>query len=183
MVRIRIPVKSHIYAYMRNMVGDPVVINSRTHPLFYTIASLLEPTPAVFNPVVQGPFLTIELGCFRNLDTRRLNHLSAESIDRLVWQIDQVYFNQDFFTFMDFGKYRMGLEEKLLISAFCELRGILLNEEVSEDALIKRYDRYKRALRNGRKINATLKGTPVLQVVSQTNHIFQSNCAPVWKSK
>lgn len=143
MVKLRIPVKPHLYKFMVKRYGDPIVINYQTHPLFYDVASLLEPFNHGTVPVITGPFITLEVGRFRCLDTRIFNHISAENAEVLASKIDQVYFNVDFFQFMDYGRHRVGLEVNELIYYYLHDRGIEVEEDITHEALRKRYQRYE----------------------------------------
>lgn len=145
MLKLRIPVKQHLYKFLVNRYGDPIRINRQTHPLFNEVACLLEPFSAETMPVVVGPYITLEVGRFRNLDTRIFNHLSADNAEILANKLDQIYFNSDFFTFMDFGKHRMRLEVNLLIGYYLESRGIAVEEDITHEALRKRYQRYEKS--------------------------------------
>lgn len=145
MLKIRIPVKPHLFKFMSKRYCDPIRINYQTHPLFYDVALLLEPFNGVPVPVVEGPFLTLEVGRFRHLDTRTFNHISADNCELLATKLDQVYFNADFFQFMDYGKYRMNLEVNELIYFYLNDRGIDVEEDITHEAMRKRYQRYEKS--------------------------------------
>src|SRR5690606_31443894 len=109
------------------------------------VALLLEPYNNETIPILAGPYLTLEVGRFRSLDTRVFNHISAENAEILACKFDQIYFNSDFYRFMDYGKYRMGLEVNALISYYLHDRGILIEEEMSSETMRKRYYRYEKS--------------------------------------
>jgi len=145
MLKLRIPVKPHLYKYIVKRYNDPIRIVRQTHPLFYDVAHLLEPFSSATVPVIVGQYITLEIGRFRNLDTRVFNHISAENAEILANKLDQIYFNADFFQFMDFGKYRMHLEVNALIGYYLHDRGILMEEDITHEAMRKRYQRYEKS--------------------------------------
>lgn len=161
MLKLRIPVKPHLYKFLVKRYGDPITINYQTHPLFADVAMLLEPFNPETIPVIAGHYITLEVGRFRCLDTRVINHLSAENAEVLAAKLDQVYFNSDFFQFMDYGKYRMHLEVNELIYYYLHDRGIEVEEDITHEALRKRYQRYENGKHSIQRLETIYQRIPV----------------------